>query len=119
MCSCNEAKMENKAADVRGGGLGMADRPSPKNILLNKLEDIGELRQKLNELEMVLGDLSCVPGRLADKLRPLLPIKNEGVAKGIPATPSNTEIGQRVQASIDHIREITGHLYSIMTDAQI
>lgn len=108
MCQCNETK---------SAGIGMIERP--KAMLMNKLEDVGELRSKLSALEEEIINFEQVPGRLADKLRPILPSKPEGVAVAVPTAPSMTEIGSRLQSATTRLREIQSYFHNIISDVQI
>lgn len=87
--------------------------------LLNKIEDIGELRSKLSQLEEAILGLTDHRDRLAAKLQPVLQVQPQPTEKGIATCPSLTEIGNRIQSSIDRVYAVARSLDNIRQDAQI
>ena len=82
-------------------------------------EDVGELRSRLTALEKEISILSDIPGRLANKLTPILPPSKGVGVEAVPTAPSLTEVGSRLQQLIDRVREIQGYFHNIINSVEL
>lgn len=115
MCDCNQTKAFI-GNDLPTASLGKA------KISLNQLEDVGEVRGNLNELESSLIHLDMAIGELTKKISPVLNTMKavpEKPSNGQPTAPSACEVGHRIRQSIDQVYRLQNVLNRIREDVSL
>lgn len=112
MCDCDQTKVFITQAPT-------TETRELSKVTLNKLEDVGELRQKLSLLEDAVGHLGDEQDRLSSKLQPIRVGDQAGLEKGAASSPSFTELGDRIQVIIDRVRGIAQSLNTLREDVSL
>ncbi len=87
---------------------------------LCKPEEVGELRSKLAALEEAIAILADERDRLGNKLTPVIrQVPPSPAGAGLATSPSTTEVGNRIQCSIDRVRDVARSLNQLREDAAI